>query len=51
MVLFLATKNYLFRLNLKSPLPINKRLGNFIKKKIKLADVTAEKIKILKTYL
>ncbi len=51
MILFLTTKNYLFRLGLESPLSINKGLGSFAKKEIKLADVITKKIEILRTYL
>jgi len=51
MILFLATKDYFPRLNLELPLSINKGLGSFAKKEIKLADAIMEKIEVLRTYL
>ncbi len=51
MVLFLATKDYLPRLNLKLSLFINKGLGSLAKNKNKLINVITEKIEVLKTYL
>ena len=44
-------KGYLSCLDLESPLSINKGLGSLAKKKMKLADATAEKIEVLKIYL
>ncbi len=51
MILFLATKGYLPRLDLESPLLINKGLGSLVKKEMKLVNVTAEKIEVLRMYL
>ncbi len=47
MALFLAMKGYLFCLGLESPLSINKGLGSFVKKEMKLANATVEKINSL----
>ena len=51
MISFLAIKGYLPRLNLESPLPINKGLKNLVKKEMKLADIIMKKIEVLKIYL